>query len=285
MDDDSASLLGADSTLDGPDETLMSLDKALCRSITAPDEPVKKAAEQPIKNTAEQPGKKDLARSDSLLSVDLGDSTAHGAGKSAVSRAASSIGEPRRRAAASMGRTGGGEIELHPIMATAREEGVLNVLRATGSHFTAAGHAAMGDGLDAMERGCVDETVNKVDHSDAEKKLGIHAAAGYAGLTTLAGDIVSAFGTAHGFTAEELEEEKSRKKSAWERICLPVQIAFGWILWLIGKAFGPVVPWVKANPRHAFCIFVVWIIALARGVSPWTILTTSIDSYKATKKA
>ncbi|KZT61627.1 hypothetical protein CALCODRAFT_479671 [Calocera cornea HHB12733] len=287
MDEDSASLLGPDNTLDGPDETLLSLEKALCRTITAPDEPVNKAPDKPVTHAADEPGKKGLARASLLQSVDLGNDkgTRVVVDKPGVSRVASIVGEPRRRAPPSSGRTGGGDIELRPIMATAREEGVLNVLRATGTHFTAAGNAVMGDDVDAMEKGMVGERPENIAHTEAEKKLGIRSAAGYAGLKVLVGDIVEAFGMARGLTDEEVEEAKKKKKSAWERIVLPFQIVIGWILWAIGKVFGPVVPWVKANPRHAFCILVVCIIALARGVSPWTVLTTGIDSWKATKKA
>ncbi|KZT50112.1 hypothetical protein CALCODRAFT_485407 [Calocera cornea HHB12733] len=270
-DADGASLLDGDANLDGPDQALISADKALVRTLKSPVDD----------------GKKSISRSSSgsFKTVELDAKGTPLSDQPGISRTASSISHIRARPVVNTVHATAVELKLRPVMATAREEGVLNVLRATGTHFTAAGRAAMGDELGAMEEGRIAEDKNEGDLTDAEKKLGVRSAYGYASFKSFGGEIAAAFGTVRGFTAEEKEEraEKWKTMSGWERSLLAIQIFFGWILCVIAWLFEPVGPWVKANPRKALGILIVWIIALDRGVSVWTMVTTTLDSYKAKK--
>ncbi|KZT51409.1 hypothetical protein CALCODRAFT_487954 [Calocera cornea HHB12733] len=264
--DDTVSLLDSDNELDTPDRALIGVSNALVGAFKLPDE-----------------GKKTPSRSStaSFSTVEL-DASGGSTAKPAVSTIAAAVAETANRPTAYSASTTDDCVELIDTRATGREIAVLGVLRANGAHFTAAGRAARAEELGMMEEGKADEDSEQEELLKSQKKLGMRAAAGYASLKTFIGDICEGFGTAHGAA---VGDETAREKLKWyEYIWLGVTILFGWVLWALAALLGPLKKAAAENPLKALAVLVIWIVMLARGVSPWQVLIQSIDSYKAKKE-
>ncbi|KZO89511.1 hypothetical protein CALVIDRAFT_569857 [Calocera viscosa TUFC12733] len=245
--DDAVSLLGDnDNGLDDADQVLMGLSNDLVASFKAPD----KGNNSPSRSST-----------GSFASIDItGSANAATNDKPAISRIAATEEQ----------------VELHPRLISNKELGVLSVLRAEGAHFTAAGRAAMANSsLEAIEEGRAGEVI---DDDDDEKALGKRAAAGYAAMKSIGGDIAALFGFAQG-VVEGSQNAQKTEKTKWEKFCLAVKIVFGWFLLVFAAILTVCKDAVKENPLKSVVLLVVWITMLARGVSFGDILTQSIESY------
>ncbi|KZT50464.1 hypothetical protein CALCODRAFT_504717 [Calocera cornea HHB12733] len=266
--DDAVSLLGNDNDneLDDGDNLLMGMSNALVGSY--------KAADMGERTSPSR------SSTGSFASVDItGSSSAAKNTTPAVSRITASVLAPGLAhtsiAAAEE------KVELHPRLISNKELGVLSVLRAEGSHFTAAGRAAMASrSLEAMEEGMEPE----INEGDDDKKLGKNAAAGYAAAKKIGGGIAAALGFAQGMVEREEKAEKKEKRTAWQKFCLGMKIIFGWFLLAVTTVLSVLASAVKDNPLKTASLVIIWCTMLARGVSFWDIVTQSIDSYKAKKE-